>query len=809
MEYPTRIISFTLLYGKVFVYNTLSEITKTTKMYSEHDHTRTTDSPETGQHGHSARAFGLEYHDGLKFDDDEIDRDNNTDQIEDDLIGGSDDDSNNGKDEKTTAAAPATATSVLIREELGEITEKMGKLWWPTSNQELTKIYERDKHGRLVPAEDKPTRGRAAKGTRIVRDNGGGGKYNRIEESNKSGAILSEFPAATAGGKSPSNVEWYNNVIPTAHMATVNLVGKVEDSNASYIRADPKLATSLALASTIDKVWSKELYEMDAREREDVLNEIHGIKSDRAIEETPESIKEAVQSFRENIDTNIEKELDNSDSIVPGVTKDAYKRGVNELKNDYILSNAFIVKFLRYTLYDMEKAVLRYFRWLDLLYLLFGDDALTRPLALRDLTKREIRYLRKGQMQLLPSRDRVGRRIFAFSGCDDWHFNIREKYRINIYLVDVMSDDVTTQKLGAVSLNAPRIRSNDSPFGFEGMTLRMGKQELLGGKCTEAQFFRKINEAVPVRFTAIHYFAPPTIIYNIGKAIILSLLGKDHRKIVRFHAGSQLECNYGLRSFGIPHEDITITEGNNIKTKNVQKFMNARRSIESFREKQRERKLRQKQQQKNEAPLEAESSSNGRYEEDKSEFNMDIDIDEEFTGIECPGVDCVVFGDKTMNGLPANVEFREMIKTMEHQREEKLNNCEGDVLPIKQFIESVLEEARSPRHNLRFLVFDKVTHLFVDIDNDNELCKRVSQALRDQRKRARIEGRRLTEAIKTHQDRRPPAPRRGDNNSGRVLDEAGGSIMGLDAAKRLKRSYSYNSNPHNADTNCFFCTRRS
>jgi len=736
----------------------------------------------------------------------------------------SDDDSNDEKDERTAAAAAsksastaataagATTAALIGEEELGDITEQMGKLWWPFSNQDLTKIYERDKHGRLIPfAENKPKhlkRGRAG-----AAKTGGGSLYNkrmtaanRIDESNSSSgdSTLTELSVAVAAGeKSPTSIEWHNKVVSSVHMAAVNLVRTLDDANDSYDRADPKMATSMALTNSIDKVWAKELYEMDAKEREEVTNEIHGIKSNRAIEGTPGSIEEAIRAFRENIDTNIDKELDNSDSIVPGVTKDAYKHGINVLKSDYILSNGFIIKFLRHTRYDMEKAVKRYFRWLDLIFLLFGDDALLRPLALTDLTKRELRYLRKGQMQLFPSRDRAGRRIFAFSGCDDWHFNIREKYRTNIYLIDVIADDVTTQKLGAVSMNAPRVRPNDNPFGFEGMTLRMGKQELLGGKCTEAQFFRKINEAVPVRFSAIHYFAPPTMIYNIGRAIMLSLLGKDHRKIVRFHAGSQLECNYGLRSFGIPHEDITITEGNNIKTKNIQKFMNARRSIENFREKQRERKIRPQEQQKQAIAILEAKSSMEQYNIDYRNLDQDK-FDVECPGIECPGVNCIVFGDKTMNGLPANVEFREMLKTMERQREERLSNCEEGVLPIKQFIESVIEEARSQRHKLRFLVFDKATHLFVDIENHNELCKRVSQALRDQRKRARVEEQRLAAAEGSPQhSRRPPTPRirsNSNNSSGYVLDEAGGSIMGLDAAKRLKRSY---------DANFLFCTRHS
>jgi len=541
----------------------------------------------------------------------------------------------------------------------------------------------------------------------------------------------------------------------------------------------------------------------------DILNEIHGIpnrRTNRTLRETPESVAAAVAAFRKHLGDTLGDELDNGDSIVPPVTKDAYRRAVFDLNSGYVLSRDFLLKFLRISNYDTASATLRYFRYLDLLDVLFGDTALTRPLALRDLTKREIRYLKKGQMQLLPSRDLAGRRIYAFSGRDDPSFNIREKYRCNVYLYDVQSDDEQTQKLGAVALCAPRVRPHDAnhPFGFEGMTLRLGKQEQVHGECTETQFFRKTMEGVPIRLSAIHYFAPQTIIYNIGKAIILSLLGKDYRKIVRFHAGSQLECNYSLRSFGIPHEDITITEGDNIKTKHVQRFLYARRTIEAHRERC-ERAARW-------------ADSGGSHWPGKFHEN------ERCPGIECPGVDCVVFGVKTMHGLPANVEFRELLRVSEREREERLSRgygepgtaAEGDavVVPsIKEFIEGIIATARS-KHRLRFLVFDKTSHLFVDIEDHQELCKRISQALRDQRKRFRIEEQRsqmllsaathgsgktagvLTSSMSSSSSSNPAAgsgrggsdppiggwmsPSSSSQNAGGVGES---SVLGLDAAK--------------------------
>jgi len=142
------------------------------------------------------------------------------------------------------------------------------------------------------------------------------------------------------------------------------------------------------------------------------------------------------------------------------------------------------------------------------------------------------------------------------------------------------------------------------------------------------------------------------------------------------------------------------------------------------------------------------------------------------------------------------------------------------MLPIKHFIDSIVETARSPKRNLRFLVFDKTTNLFVDIDDHNELCKRVSQSLRDQRKRARIEEHRALKSTSSSRTSSPALagvstladttattviPNRVQSSTRAVSDDVGRgfSIMvGLEAAKRLKRSY-------DKDGSCLFCTHQS
>ena len=88
----------------------------------------------------------------------------------------------------------------------------------------------------------------------------------------------------------------------------------------------------------------------------------------------------------------------------------------NNKKYSYAISREFRIKFLRAELFDVKKAAARYLVCIDFLVDYFGVVALQRPLYLKDLDKDEQKLLREGRCQLMPSRDRFGRRIIVFFG---------------------------------------------------------------------------------------------------------------------------------------------------------------------------------------------------------------------------------------------------------------------------------------------------------------------------------------------------------------------------------------------------------
>jgi hypothetical protein len=113
--------------------------------------------------------------------------------------------------------------------------------------------------------------------------------------------------------------------------------------------------------------------------------------------------------------TNNNNNNNSSRSNCPTVTISSAMGGRDNVSSNtvFVLRDEYRLRFLRTTLFDVQKAALRYCKWLDLLVDYFGEIVLTRPPYLTDLDEASCRYLKEGRVQVLPSRDRSGRRILA------------------------------------------------------------------------------------------------------------------------------------------------------------------------------------------------------------------------------------------------------------------------------------------------------------------------------------------------------------------------------------------------------------
>ena len=256
-----------------------------------------------------------------------------------------------------------------------------------------------------------------------------------------------------------------------------------------------------------ERAWARELYEMSSDVREAVNYELHGVQS-RALPEDPAAIAHALQLFQIEIDTRI-----------PPLEKQAHTRAVMGLKSNYVRTPEFRLRFLRAEMFDIHKAAIRYCRGLDYLLASFGEQALLRQLYLSDLSKDEERFLKKGLKQILPTRDRFGRRLMAHFGSysNEYPFSVRAKV-VTYLCFGVLAEDLTTQRNGVVSLGF---------FSYDDNDLLI----------MERKGFVKFFQAVPLRWSGFHLCVPNNPAFNVMKGLMLSVIPKEMRRITRVHSG--------------------------------------------------------------------------------------------------------------------------------------------------------------------------------------------------------------------------------------------------------------------------------
>ena len=181
------------------------------------------------------------------------------------------------------------------------------------------------------------------------------------------------------------------------------------------------------------------------------------------------------------------------------------------------------------------------------------------------------------------------------------------------------------------------------------------------------------------------------------------------RKILRVHVGSPIECDYKLRSFGIPTDDIPRTHTHSIKLKNHMRLLKVRKTIDSFRE---------------------QAMATNGYK------NVT------FPHIECPQTNCILFGRYAWDH-PGNIEFRGLIQELATAQENRDRNeamHDGLYCMNKRLIQEALSR------NFRFLMYDRETLLYKEATEYGDIRKLVEQSVREHRKR--VKAKRMINEIK-------------------------------------------------------------
>lgn len=407
-----------------------------------------------------------------------------------------------------------------------------------------------------------------------------------------------------------------------------------------------------------DALLASELNKLSFKERGKLENDIHGIQLE-SINEAPELLRDSLKQLSIELDS------------IPLKNKTAYETSQTFPKT-YVNTEEFRLIFLRCLCFDERKAAQRIVNYLDLIHYCFGEAVLERDIRISDFDEESAKLLRSGTLQVLPGRDRSGRRIAGKfpSMLDDQRRPAIHRIRLGIYMMMALArNSIDAQKKGVVGVFwAHNIRTDD----FK----------------TRSFVHAKLIPCLPIRFTAAHICLRSA--YNNYskrlKMMFVYAIGPENRKRLRVHFGTAIECLYALQTFGIQSHHIPIyANTGNYKVQNHTRWL----------------KLQQ-------------------MKDDAFEKN------ESFAGIECPTHNDVVFGRGWVKVRhPGNAVFRDMIET----QLEKYTNTRSkrDKTLMTWSIVSELKESGA-----RFLREDK-SGWWMEVSNE-EARRKVSIGFRDIRK---------------------------------------------------------------------------
>lgn len=497
--------------------------------------------------------------------------------------------------------------------------------------------------------------------------------------------------------------------------------------------AFPSKETSMGY-DNVDRMVAKGMYEMNKSEREAIVEELHGVKS-RAVVETPAMVEIALKAFEEEttlLRTGRIKEMDKDVNGKNHPIGKAHLRAVEVLRSNYVTAPEFRIRFLRAEFFHVKRAVRRYYKYLNHVWDLFGDVALVRQIELNDLNRDEIKYLKGGQLQSLLSRDKMGRKIYAVFGM--YSVSIMERARVDAYLAFAANaDDEITQIYGATYI----------------VFLALNEKSVVKYDPREYHIIIRCLNCNPFRMTALHFCMPSQPMYNFFKTMATAMIRPEMRVSTRFHFGSHLECNYALCQFGIPVDDIPKSITGNIKSKSVEKFIKARMAIEEYRRKRCQLLGVRYVTKAMEDALVAAASSHIPSSHDILLERLN-GFPPSCPGTDCPGLDCIVFGDRVTYKHPPNVRFRDFLRGKRHHQEqlkEQERQQNGKVKRQKErifsaeFLDDIIQETCDVL-GFRFASYEKEAGWYayiepVTTENRQELRKKISQLMRDERKRER------------------------------------------------------------------------
>lgn len=148
----------------------------------------------------------------------------------------------------------------------------------------------------------------------------------------------------------------------------------------------------------IDPFFIDELNKLSVQERDEVLQDVHGVSD--VMNENLLTIEIKIAEMKQQL------------ARIPLKQKAAYLQALEQNPN-YVHDDKFLLMFLRADAFNVEASALRFVSFFEHKLQLFGRDKLGRDIVVSDLSEDDVLCLESGYSQMLAGRDRAGRAILC------------------------------------------------------------------------------------------------------------------------------------------------------------------------------------------------------------------------------------------------------------------------------------------------------------------------------------------------------------------------------------------------------------
>ena len=174
-----------------------------------------------------------------------------------------------------------------------------------------------------------------------------------------------------------------------------------------------------------------------------------------------------------------------------------------------------------------------------------------------DFDDDDMEALKSGSIQLLPEPDTAGRPVMFICGTRSKFKTWKNEIR-NLWYQMMLSlhNDEEAQKRGTVGI-----------FYYVGTTMDERPKD-----CSMTYSKSYLVRGVPVRGASCHFCLDDMAMHSIVK-IACAIGGKDFRLRFRPHFGSHVECQYALKSFGIPQHAFPVNQLGEFTTSALERYI--------------------------------------------------------------------------------------------------------------------------------------------------------------------------------------------------------------------------------------------